>query len=156
MPLNVHLKAGWILDSMGVHLPIYFNASALLIFFRCFTPFGLFDACDANSPGFVLYAYFLVVRLWLMGTNPGCRCMPIEHLLDSRVFRVYPNPNPNFRVPELSGYSFFKQTSGSNFENTKFLKLELPDLKFSGYTNAQAYSMMWICHLRHHLPYTFG
>jgi len=39
----------------------------------------------------------------------------------------------------LSGSSFFKQISGSNFENPKFLKPELPDPKFSGYPNAQAY-----------------
>ena len=31
-------------------------------------PFGLFDACDAKSPAFVLYVYFLVLRLWLMLT----------------------------------------------------------------------------------------
>ena len=62
-----------------------------------------------------------------------------SRLLLFRVFRVYPNPNPNFRVPELSGSSFFKQISGSNFENPKFLKPELPDPKFSGYPNAQAY-----------------
>ena len=87
---------------------------------------------------------------------PPCRSTGQQRLLLFRVFRVYPNPNPNFRVPELSGSSFFKQISGSNFENPKFLKPEIPDPKFSGYPNAQAYSMMWICHLRHYLPYTFG
>jgi len=69
---------------------------------------------------------------------PPRRSTGQQRLLLFRVFRVYPNPNPNFRVPELSGSSFFKQISGSNFENPKFLKPELPDPKFSGYPNAQA------------------
>jgi hypothetical protein len=59
-----------------------------------------------------------------------------SNLTDSRVVRENPNPNPNFRVPELSGSSFFRQISGSNFENPKFLKTELLNPKFSGYLNA--------------------
>ena len=37
-----------------------------------------------------------------------------------RVFRVNPNPNPNFRVPEMSGINFSKRISSSIFENPNF------------------------------------
>jgi len=37
-----------------------------------------------------------------------------------RVFRVNPNPNPNFRVSEMSGINFSKRISGSTFENPNF------------------------------------
>ena len=37
-----------------------------------------------------------------------------------RVVRVYPNPNPKFRVPEMSGSGFCQQISGSSFQNPKF------------------------------------
>jgi len=56
-----------------------------------------------------------------------------------RVFRANPNPNPNFRVPEMSGIDFSKQISGSIFENPNFRKPEIPDPNFSGNPNAQPY-----------------
>jgi len=51
-------------------------------------------------------------------------------------FGYYPNLNPNFRVPEMSGFYYSVQISGNNYQNPKFQKPEKPDPKFSGYPNA--------------------
>ena len=61
----------------------------------------------------------------------------------SRVDRVNPNPNPNFRVPEFSGFEYFQRISGFSFQNPKFLKPEKPNPKFSGNPNAQPYPQAW-------------
>jgi len=37
-----------------------------------------------------------------------------------RVFRVNPNPNPNFRVLEMSGIDFLEKISGNISENLKY------------------------------------
>ena len=46
-------------------------------------------------------------------------------------------PNPNFRVPEMSGSKNYGQISGVIFEDLIFLKPELPDPKIRVYPNAQ-------------------
>ena len=51
-----------------------------------------------------------------------------------RAYRV--NPNPNFRVPEMSGIDFSEQISGSISENPNFRKPEITDPNFSGNPNA--------------------
>ena len=56
----------------------------------------------------------------------------------SRVYRV--NPNPNFRVPEMSGIDFLEQISDSIFENSNFIKPEIPNPNFSVNPNAHQYS----------------
>ena len=56
-----------------------------------------------------------------------------------RVYRVYPNPNPKLRVPELSGSDFSELKSGSIFYYPNFVLPELPDPKNSGNPNAQSY-----------------
>ena len=55
-----------------------------------------------------------------------------------RVYRVYPNPNPKLRVPELSGSDFSELKSGSIFYYPNFVLPELPDPKNSGNPNAQS------------------
>ena len=55
-----------------------------------------------------------------------------------RVYRVYPNPNPKLRVPELSGSDFSELKSGSIFYYPNFILPELPDPKNSGNPNAQS------------------
>ena len=55
-----------------------------------------------------------------------------------RVYRVYPNPNPKLRVPELSGSDFSELKSGSIFCYPNFVLPELPDPKNSGKPNAQS------------------
>jgi len=60
--------------------------------------------------------------------------------LKIQVNREYPNPNPNYRVPEIAGSVFSGLISGSNFHYPNFDLPELPDPKKSGNPNAQAYA----------------
>jgi hypothetical protein len=48
-----------------------------------------------------------------------------------------PDPDPIFRVPDLSGLTNFEETSGADTRNPNNQKPETPDPKNSGNPNAQ-------------------
>jgi hypothetical protein len=71
-----------------------------------------------------------------------------------RVNQVYPNPNPIWRVPELSGRHFLMLLSGSESYYPNFSKPEIPDPNFSGNPNAQG--DLCLCRKHHSLRQLYG